>query len=587
MNGPFRSWISPLPPLSSRSRQPLFLLFHKRILGLFLLLLLLIAPPLVAQARDINVGSSAELADAIRNANDGDTIVLTADIIMTDHPPTVTANITVDGMGGTIGGNDRYRIFFVGPEGKLTIKNLTLTKGSAPEGNRLCGRPGWDAGHGGGAICVNGGSLTIIDSHFTDNSARHDGGAIRNHGTIAIVDSHFTDNSSRNNGGAIRNFGTLTISGSDFSGNSADYGGAIQSDGTLAISGSDFSGNTAQNHGGAISSGPLFLKSYINIKYSNFNNNRGGGYGGAVYSDVELIISNSSFRSNSSDIGAIYLMDHPGASAHKDRWRACISNSTFEGNRDLSKHASDIEGSICVRPYFTLFSSGNRFGGGGDYIDSECERYRSDGDPAARVVDGGSCPIGERSLPPPPPSSAEILGDPPLRISNCVSTATDTWFKLTLLGSEIEAGDALHVSIKAEDGAAFRHLLEVPRAVLTQEEKEEELLAAGEGVFVTSLVGEIPLADVIYNTAKTVYDVKKAVSGWNAQYAASAAIDKYQEFSAVLTDDATADREFLIHGRHENGGKMTVELTRRGLSEDENDTVAYRTGATPVCQYSH
>ena len=181
----------------------------------------------------------------------------------------------------------------------------------------------------------------------------------------------------------------------------------------------------------------------------------------------------------------------------------------------------------------------------------------------------------------------QMTGDPPMRISNCVSTATDTWFKLTLLGSEIEAGDALHVSIKAEDGAAFRHLLEVPRAVLTQEEKEEELLAAGEGAFVSALVGEIPLADVIYNTAKTLYDVKKAVSDWNAKYAASEALSKYQEFSAVLTEDATKDREFLIHGRHENGGKMTVELTRRGVSVDENDTVVHRTAATPVCQYSH
>ena len=71
----------------------------------------------------------------------------------------------------------------------------------------------------------------------------------------------------------------------------------------------------------------------------------------------------------------------------------------------------------------------------------------------------------------------DALGEPPLRISHCVSSASDTWFKLTLLGSQIEEGDALHVSVKAEDGAAFRHLLEVPRA-LTQEEKDEEIAAA-------------------------------------------------------------------------------------------------------------
>ena len=554
MNGPFRSWISPLPPLNSRSRQPLFLFFHKRILVLFLLLL--IAPRLVAQARDINVGSSAELADAIRNANDGDTIVLTADIIMTDHPATVSANITVDGMGGTISGNDRYRIFFVGPKGQLTIKNLTLTKGNAHAGSPPC--PSYVSPDGdGGAICNEGG-VTISDSTFTNNSAVLSGGAIFAwwRSGVTISGSSFTNNSAVY-GGAISDHGTLSISDSSFTNNSAvdpDYadGGAISFTGNLLVDGSSFVNNVSA-HGGAISAG-----------------------------SGKLIIRGSSFRGN------VASDDYPQGGALKlmgigeDSRIACVSNSSFEGNYKIWTHSGRRYGeAICVENYATLYSSGNRFVGG-DYIEAtEGERGCS-----GKVSQGGGCPIAISEWSPPEPSPAEALGDPPMRISNCVSTATDTWFKLTLLGSEIEAGDALHVSIKAEDGAAFRHLLEVPRAQ-TQAEKDLEILAATEGFWVTALFGEVPLADVIYNTAKTVYDVKKAVSDWNANYAASEALTRYKEFSTVLTEDATADREFLIHGRHENGGKMTVELTRRGVSEDDNATVAYRTGATPVCQYSH
>ena len=141
-----------------------------------LILMLLVAMGATVQAKDWSVGSYEELANAIRNASDGDTIRLTADITMSDHPPEVTKQITVDGDGHTISGDEQFRIFFVAESGDLSINDLTLTKGRAQDGDPEClsGRDWSD--EVGGAICNNG-RLTIRDSSFNDSSA-NSGGAI-------------------------------------------------------------------------------------------------------------------------------------------------------------------------------------------------------------------------------------------------------------------------------------------------------------------------------------------------------------------------------------------------------------------------
>ena len=54
---------------------------------LILFLALLMAPAASMQARDFSVGSYSELTNAIRNASDGDRILVARDIAMTGHPP--------------------------------------------------------------------------------------------------------------------------------------------------------------------------------------------------------------------------------------------------------------------------------------------------------------------------------------------------------------------------------------------------------------------------------------------------------------------------------------------------------------------
>ncbi len=74
------------------------------------------------------VGSAEALKDAIADANDGDTIVLTKDIELTASARTINKNITFDAQGNTISGVPMY----IGSENNVTVKNAVFdnAKGS-------------------------------------------------------------------------------------------------------------------------------------------------------------------------------------------------------------------------------------------------------------------------------------------------------------------------------------------------------------------------------------------------------------------------------------------------------------------------
>jgi predicted outer membrane repeat protein len=119
----------------------------------------------------------------------------------------------------------------VGTGAELILKNLVVADG-------------YSANYGGGI--ANNGTLTVIESTFSGNSATPGGGGIVNVGSLTITDSAFSDNSATEAGGSIANWGTLTITNTTFSGNTAtEGGGGIQNLGTLDIINSTFSGNSA------------------------------------------------------------------------------------------------------------------------------------------------------------------------------------------------------------------------------------------------------------------------------------------------------------------------------------------------------
>jgi hypothetical protein len=115
----------------------------------------------------------------------GQTITLTSNLL-------IDKDLTMDGSGlssrVSISGNNNVSVFLVGPGVTVAIKSLIIRNGKAING---------------GGIYNNGGTLHVIDSLFTANSA--------------ISDPYLVSNGE---GGAIYSRGVLTLN-TTFSGNSS------------------------------------------------------------------------------------------------------------------------------------------------------------------------------------------------------------------------------------------------------------------------------------------------------------------------------------------------------------------------------
>ena len=94
-----------------------------------------------AFAADITVNATCSISDAIKAAeNDtatggcaagsgADTITLSQNATLTEDPPEFRTDITIEGAGYSISGNDQYTFFDVHEDGSLTLNKLTLKEG--------------------------------------------------------------------------------------------------------------------------------------------------------------------------------------------------------------------------------------------------------------------------------------------------------------------------------------------------------------------------------------------------------------------------------------------------------------------------
>ena len=153
--------------------------------------------------------------------NGADTIYLIRDITLSEKLQPITSDITIEGNGYTISGDHKFRIFDV-YGGMLTIKNLTMTKGSASTGLRS-----------GGAIRLqNNGRAIVSDSRFVNNSANY-GGAVylwSDNSWMTVNNSSFVENRAANGGAIYLGSGRISVRDSSFVNNSAEYShsGAIR-----------------------------------------------------------------------------------------------------------------------------------------------------------------------------------------------------------------------------------------------------------------------------------------------------------------------------------------------------------------------
>ncbi|MEM8637609.1 MAG: CHAT domain-containing protein [Cyanobacteria bacterium P01_G01_bin.54] len=304
-------------------------------------------------------------------------------------------NLTIEGTGQnqlTIDGNHNDRVFSVFTD-NITIQDLTIQNGSI------------NTDEGGGIRFNGSGTLRIENSTITGNTAFNGGGiytreeagtlivenSIISHNrsispyleggggifskgqSTSIRNSTISGNNSANNGGAIHIIGsspsTLVIDNSTIANNTTQNVGTIQFDnslGSVMISDSTFYGNSAAFYGGAINT-----NAELNVDNTTITSNTAGKRGGGVSNSLgnttishSIITNNRTTNPTQYGGGGIYFNDGGLGGT------LTIENSVIAGNRSANRGGGIFgnSGSIAVTNS-TL--SGNLAGAGGDGIYSE------------------------------------------------------------------------------------------------------------------------------------------------------------------------------------------------------------------------
>ena len=214
----------------------------------------------------------------------------------------ITKDVTILGNNHKIDANNLGGIFRINSGYTLTLIGVTLINGNSEYG---------------GAIYNDGGSATIVNSYFLNNTAEKSGGAIYNNaGSMSITGSTFegndlTDRTVNGYGGAAiySNGGTILLSGATVTNNLKDivhrggtgtYTGdlssaAVSSTGSLTVSDSYFEKNSGSYGGAILSNGENAILRVVGSTFvDNFAFNGGAiDFVGNVYT-----ISNCTFRDN-------------------------------------------------------------------------------------------------------------------------------------------------------------------------------------------------------------------------------------------------------------------------------------------------
>jgi hypothetical protein len=225
----------------------------------------------VTNTNDSGPGS---LRQALVDANDGDTIDATGVsgvIILTSGGLLVDKSVTINGAGAdvlAVDGNATNSAFEIGVGETVTISSLAIRNGH---------------GSFGGAI-TNGGAavLTIVSSTLTGNTGGI-GGAIFNPGTLNIINSTVSDNSANEGSGVYSTGASITVSNSTFSGNTAAAGGGIVNHGALQITNCTFSNNSAGLGACVLNTGTFEIGNSI-LNAGQLGSNISNGAGGTVTS---------------------------------------------------------------------------------------------------------------------------------------------------------------------------------------------------------------------------------------------------------------------------------------------------------------
>jgi Domain of unknown function (DUF4347)/FG-GAP-like repeat/FG-GAP repeat len=253
----------------------------------------------VTNTDDSGAGSLRQAIESANTAGGDNTIDFTGPtftdatpdtITLTSGKLSITSNVTITGTSAnllTVSGNQTFIVFNIASGSTVVMSGLTITNGNS-------------SGYGGGIY--NDGTLSLSNSILSGNSASYNGGGIYNNGRLTLNSSTLSGNSAPGGGGIYNDRdSTLTLSNSTLSGNLAPSGmfgggGILNFGGTVSLSNSILSGNSAGSLGGGIYNyGPLTL-SVLNCTLSG-NSAYGGGGGISNYGTLSL--SNSTLSDNS------------------------------------------------------------------------------------------------------------------------------------------------------------------------------------------------------------------------------------------------------------------------------------------------
>ena len=362
-------------------------------LGLALALLLLSAH--VASATTIFVDSDCSLSEAIKSANDdatptgssceagsgADKIRLTSNLTITRAPTSVTSDITIEGRGKDISGNNNIRPFNV-TDGHLKLEYLDIKNTKVRNDNggaiKVTGSASLtltrvnienshaeiiaiqNTGNGGAIYFDSSGTLTIEDrSNITKSSAQVDGGAVYlKKGTLDIEDTNLNKNKAQGDGGAVYLAGGSTVTFEDVSTRlnvADDSGGAyfIAGGSTVTFDDVSISKNEAKGSGyrggGGIAIDVGMTGKTVTITDSDISDNKAGTGGGILNGDpyrnpaegASLVVKRTDFRENratGASGGAIRSQAEGltvDASVFKKN-RAANGGAIFSGREDLT-----------------------------------------------------------------------------------------------------------------------------------------------------------------------------------------------------------------------------------------------------------
>ena len=242
--------------------------------------------------------------------------------------PPVGVTLLVEGtFSATNSQNPVTRLFALfEPDMELEIRNLTLTGGTSFQG---------------GAIHVEKGTLTVINSIITGNSSTEAGGGIANRlGKVTLIDSTVNNNRSLAGGGIANINGTMTLINTIVSNNNAPLGGGIRNEkGTLTMIHTTLAENSASSGGGLFN-----FNGTTNLYNSIIANSKSGGdcllYSDTINAEHSLIEDgltcvNGTNKNN--------LTGDPGLGSRADNWTLLPRSIAIDaGSAALAVDAADV-----------------------------------------------------------------------------------------------------------------------------------------------------------------------------------------------------------------------------------------------------